>query len=30
MQIILLEDIEDAIENRVRTMEMILAGKTKQ
>ena len=26
MQTVLLEDIEDAIENRVRTMEMILHG----
>lgn len=30
MQIILLEDINATIENRVRTMEIILAGKTKQ
>ena len=28
MQAILLEDIRDAIENRVRTMEMILKGAT--
>jgi len=28
MQVILLEDIRDAIENRVRTMEMILHGAT--
>ena len=30
MQIILLEDINATIENRVRTMEMILCGKTEQ
>ena len=30
MQVILLEDIRDAIENRIRTMEMILNGATQK